>query len=87
MTNSIPKTHLPPNPNRKTKGSPPTYKLYRVVRGRGNLEKDIWTEVAACWPHKHSSGFNVKFKFNESPANGGEYVMRRERPRDAQAEA
>lgn len=74
----IPKTNLPPNPNRTSKGTPPSHKIYRVVRGHGNLDKDIWTEVAACWPHKDGSGFNVKFKFNEAPANGAEYVMRRD---------
>ncbi len=87
MSNTIPKTNLPPNPQRKTKGSPPTHKIYRVVRGRGNLDKDIWTEVAACWQHKDGNGFNVKFKFNEAPTNGGEYVMRRDTRRTAQAEA
>lgn len=76
--NTFPKTNLPPNPNRKTKGSPPTHKLYRVVRGRGNLDKDIWTEIAACWPHKDGNGFNVKFKSNETPAANAEYVMRRD---------
>lgn len=76
---NIPKTHLPPNPQRKSKGSPPSHKIYRVVRGRGNLDKDIWTEVAACWPHKDGSGFNVKFNFNEAPSQGAEYVMRRDR--------
>lgn len=85
MTTTIPKTNLPPNSQRKAKGSPPTHKLYRVVRGRGNLDKDIWTEVAACWPHKDGSGFNVKFKFNETPANGGEYVMRRDTPKPSQS--
>lgn len=87
MSNTIPKTNLPPNPQRKAKGSPPTHKLYRVVRGRGNLDKDIWTEIAACWPHKDGSGFNVKFNFNEAPVNGGEYVMRRDSRRTTQTEA
>jgi hypothetical protein len=45
-------------------GNRPTHKLYRVVKGRTKLDKDIWTEVAGCWPHKDGSGFNVKFKFN-----------------------
>lgn len=61
-----------------TSGTRPTYKLYRVVKGRTKEDKTVWTEVAACWPHKDGSGFNVKFKFNEAPANGGEYVMRRD---------
>ena len=87
MSNTIPKTNLPPNPQRKPKGSPPTHKIYRVLKGRGNLDKDIWTEVAACWPHKDGNGFNVKFKFNEVPTNGGEYVMRRDTRRNAQTEA
>lgn len=81
---TFPKTNLPPNPNRKTKGSPPTHKLYRVVRGRGNLEKDIWTEIAACWPHQDGNGFNVKFKDNETPIAGADYVMRRDRRAAAQ---
>ena len=79
MTNEIPKTHLPANPLKKKAGSPPTHKLYRVVRGRGNLDKDVWTEVAACWPHKDGNGFNVKFNFNEAPQKGAEYVMRGDR--------
>ena len=87
MTNNVPKTNLPPNPARKAKGSPPTHKLYRVIKGRGNLEKDIWTEVAACWPHKDGGGFNVKFKFNEAPAAGSEYVMRRDTRRSSSVEA
>ena len=87
MTNNVPKTNLPPNPARKAKGSPPTHKLYRVIKGRGNLEKDTWTEVAACWPHKDGSGFNVKFKFNEAPAVGAEYVMRRDTRRGSSVEA
>ena len=85
MSNTIPKTNLPPNPQRKAKGSPPTHKLYRVVRGRDNLDKDIWTEVAACWPHKDGIGFNVKFKFNEAPTNGGEFVMRLDTPKSSQS--
>ena len=56
----------------------PTHKLYRVIKGRANLDKDIWTPVAVCWPHKDGNGFNVKFKFNETPAPNGEYVMRRD---------
>lgn len=78
MTNYIPKTNLPPNPARKTKGNPPTHKLYRVIRGRGNLDKDVWTEIAACWPHADGNGFKVKFKSNETPVAGAEYVMRRD---------
>lgn len=70
-----------------TSGNRPTHKLYRVVKSRTREDKSIWTEVAACWPHKDGGGFNVKFKFNEAPANDGEYVMRRERLRDTQAEA
>ena len=50
-----------------TPSNRPTHKLYRVVKGRTKLDKDIWTEVAGCWPHKDGSGFNVKFKFNEAP--------------------
>ncbi|MBX9925208.1 MAG: hypothetical protein K2Y05_02515 [Hyphomicrobiaceae bacterium] len=57
----------------------PTHKLYRIVKGRTNLDKDIWTPVAVCWPHKDGSGFSVKFEANEAPAPGGEYVMRRNR--------
>ena len=87
MTNTLPKTHLPPNPARKRQGSPPTHKLYRVVRGRGNLDKDIWTEIAACWPHKDGNGFNVKFKDNETPAQNGEYVMRRDTRRTPTVQA
>ena len=70
-----------------TSGNRPTHKLYRVVKGRTKEDKSVWTEVAACWPHKDGSGFNVTFKFNEAPANGGEYVMRRERPRYVQTKA
>jgi len=55
-----------------------THKLYRVIKGRTNLDKDIWTPVAVCWPHKDGSGFNVRFNANETPAKGGEYVMRRD---------
>ena len=62
----------------------PTYKLYRVVKGRTKEDKSLWTEVAACWPHKDGSGFNVKFKFNEAPAAGADYVMRRDTRRAAQ---
>jgi hypothetical protein len=59
----------------------PTHKLYRVIKGRTKEDKTVWTQVAACWPHKDGSGFNVKFKFNEAPTNGGEYVMRLDTPR------
>ncbi len=65
----------------------PTHKLYRVVKGRTTEDKSIWTEVAACWPHKDGSGFNVKFKFNEAPAAGAEYVMRRDTRRGSSVEA
>lgn len=65
----------------------PTHKLYRVVKGRTKEDKSIWTEVAACWPHKDGGGFNVKFKFNEAPAAGAEYVMRRDTRRDSAVEA
>jgi hypothetical protein len=66
-------------------GNRPTHKLYRVVKGRTKEDKTVWSEVAACWPHKDGSGFNVKFKFNEAPANGGEYVMRRDTPKPSQS--
>lgn len=59
----------------------PTHKLYRVLKGRTQHDKSIWTEVAACWPYKDGNGWNVKFRFNETPAAGAEYVMRRERLR------
>lgn len=65
----------------------PTHKLYRVVKGRTKEDKTIWTEVASCWPHKDGSGFNVKFKFNEAPAAGAEYVMRRDTRRSSSVEA
>ena len=68
------------------KKSYPTYKLYRVVKGRTKEDKTIWSEVAACWPHKDGSGFNVKFKFNETPSNGAEYVMRRDTRRTTATE-
>lgn len=68
-------------------GNTPTHKLYRVVKGRTKLDKTIWTEVAACWPHKDGSGFNVKFKFNEAPRNGAEFVMRRDTRHTAATEA
>ncbi len=64
----------------------PTHKLYRVVKGRTKLDKDIWTAVAVSWPHKDGSGFNVKFKFNETPNTGAEYVMRRDTRRPTQTE-
>lgn len=65
----------------------PTHKLYRVIKGRTKEDKAIWTEVAACWPHKDGQGFNVKFKFNEVPAPNGEYVIRRDTRRTAQVKA
>ena len=68
-----------------TSGKRPTHKLYRVIKGRTTEDKTIWTEMAACWPHKDGSGFNVKFKFNEAPANGGEYVMRLDTPKPSQS--
>ena len=64
----------------------PSFKLYRVVKGRTKEDKAIWTEVAACWPHKDGGGFNVKFKFNETPSNGAEYVMRRDTRRTTATE-
>jgi hypothetical protein len=63
----------------------PTHKLYCVIKGRTKEDKSIWTQVAVCWPHKDGSGFNVKFKFNEAPANGGEYVMRLDAPKPTQS--
>ncbi len=68
-----------------TSGSRPTHKLYRVIKGRTKEDKTVWTQVAACWPHKDGSSFNVKFKFNEAPANGGEYVMRLDTPKPSQS--
>ena len=65
----------------------PTHKLYRVVKGRTEHEKSIWTEVAACWPHKDGNGWNIKFRFNEVPAAGAEYVMRRDTRRTPLAQA
>lgn len=65
----------------------PTHKLYRVVKGRTELDKSVWTEVAVCWPHKDGSGFNVKFKFNEAPQQGAEYVMRRDTRHSTQPNA
>ena len=68
-------------------GNRPTHKLYRVVKGRTKEDKTVWSEVACCWPHKDGSGFNVKFKFNETPNTGAEYVMRRDTRRLTEAEA
>jgi hypothetical protein len=73
------------NTPQKTSGNRPTHKLYRVIKGRTKEDKTIWTEMAACWPHKDGSGFNVKFKFNEAPTNGGEYVMRLDTPKPTQS--
>ncbi len=56
----------------------PSHKLYRVIKGRTEHDKSVWTPVAVCWPHRDGSGFNVKFNVNEAPAPGGEYVMRRD---------
>jgi hypothetical protein len=62
----------------------PTHKLYRVVKGLDGA-KDIWTEIAACWPHSKGGGFTIKFKPNESAVPGGQYVMRPDtRPAKAQ---
>ena len=72
----------PPNAQSKTR---PTHKLFRVIKGRTELDKTLWTEVAACWPHKDGNGWNVKFKSNEAPAPGGEYVMRRDSRATSQA--
>lgn len=66
-------------------GNRPTHKLYRVIKGRTKEDKTVWTEVAACWPHKDGIGFNVKFKFNEAPTSGGEYVMRLNTPKPSQS--
>ena len=55
----------------------PTHKLYRVVKGRTDQDKDIWTEIAGCWQHKDGNGLSVKFKPNEAYVPGGEYVIRR----------
>lgn len=68
-----------------TTSNRPTHKLYRVIKGRTKEDKTVWTEVAACWPHKDGGGFNVKFKFNEVPVNGGEYVMRLDTPKPSQS--
>jgi hypothetical protein len=69
----------------QSSGNRPTHKLYRVIKGRTKEDKTVWTEVAACWPHKDGIGFNVKFKFNEAPTNGGEFVMRRDTPKPSQS--
>ena len=66
-------------------GNRPTHKLYRVIKGRTKEDKTVWTEVAACWPQKDGIGFNVKFKFNEAPTNGGEFVMRLDTPKPSQS--
>lgn len=60
-----------------TTPSRPTHKLYRVVKGLAG-EKDIWTEIAACWPHRDGNGFAIRLKPNETPAPGADYVMRRD---------
>jgi hypothetical protein len=73
------------NTTTTTTENQPTHKLYRVIKGRTKEDKSVWTQVAACWPHKDGSGFNVKFKFNEAPTNGGEYVMRLDTPKPTQS--
>jgi hypothetical protein len=73
------------NTTTTTTKNQPTHKLYRVIKGRTKEDKTVWTPVAACWPHKDGSGFNVKFKFNEAPTNGGEYVMRLDTPKPTQS--
>ncbi len=64
----------------------PTHKLFRIIKGRTKADKDIWSVVAVCWPHKDGAGFNVKFNFNEAPQQGAEYVMRRDTRRSSQAQ-
>ena len=86
MTN---RTVTPTTSTKTTNGqaNAPTHKLYRVIKGRTDLDKDIWTEVAVCWPHKDGNGFAVKFKSNETPASNADYVMRRDTRRTASANA
>lgn len=65
-----------------TPPNPPSHKLFRVVKGRDG-SRDIWTEIAVCWPNK-KGGFSIKFKFNEAMAPGGDYVMMPNTPRPSQ---
>ena len=61
----------------------PTHKFYRVIKGRTEHDKDIWTDIAALWEHKDRQGFSVKFKPNEAYVPGAEYVIRRDKQRSA----
>lgn len=63
----------------------PSHKMYRVIKGRTEHDKDIWTEIAALWQHKDGNGMSVKFKANEAYVPGAEYVIRRDRQRTASA--
>lgn len=63
----------------------PTHKMYRVVKGRTEHDKDLWTEIAGCWQHKDGNGLSVKFKLNEVYVPGAEYVIRRNKPQAASA--
>jgi hypothetical protein len=58
----------------------PSHKMYRVIKGRTEQDKDIWTEIAALWEHKDRGGFSIKFKPNEGCVAGSEYVIRRNKP-------
>ncbi len=70
--------------NPATPKNAPTHKLYRVIKGKTEHDKALWSEVAVCWPHKDGNGYSVKFNFNEAPQQGAEYVMRRDRRGAAQ---
>lgn len=61
----------------------PTFKLYSVCKLKDGKAK--WTEIGVAFPHKDGNGF--AFKLTAIPAPGGEFVMRRDTPRPAQAQA
>lgn len=61
----------------------PAFKLFSVCKLKTG--KDKWTEIGVAFPHKDGNGF--AFKLTAYPAPGGEFVMRRDTPRPAQAEA
>jgi hypothetical protein len=60
----------------------PTHKLYSVCKQKDG--KSRWTEIGVAFPHKDGNGF--AFRLTAMPAPGGEFVMRRERPRTSQAQ-
>jgi hypothetical protein len=64
----------------KTMSNKPTHIAYVVTQPKSDLDKAIWHEVGAVWPHQNGNGFD--FIVHEQISVSGRIVCIANKPRE-----